>query len=117
MPNNFTSSDELLEEAISANLYNQLIAQLIKDFDLANVAVDFSLDVTAHDLRSTLHEKIYFLILERFSDYLNLLYVIDVPERAFKDIKVTDVVEIAEQVSFLILKRELQKVNYKINNA
>ena len=62
------------------------------------------------ELRAILHEKIYYLIMERFADYLNLLYVVDVPEKAFKEIQVTDVVEVAEQVSFLILKRELQKV-------
>jgi len=52
-------------------------------------------------------------ILILFTVYLNLLYVIDVPEKAFKEIAITDAVDVAEQVSFLILKRELQKVRLK----
>ena len=61
-------------------------------------------------MKAVLLEKIYYLIMERFSEYLNLLYIVDVPEKAFKEIQVTDVVDVAEQVSFLILKREMQKV-------
>jgi hypothetical protein len=110
MLSNFPNSTVLLKDAIKSRLYQKLVAQLGKDFGLANVAVDFQIDMVPEELRSILHEKIYYLIMERFSDYLNLLYVIDVPEKAFKEIHVTDVVEVAEQVSFLILKRELQKV-------
>lgn len=107
---NFPNSTELLQGAESQGLYNKLVTQLEKDFGLANIPVDFSLDVEPADLQATLHEKVYFLILEKFTDYLNLLYIVDVPEKAFKEIQVTDAVEVAEQVSFLILKRELQKV-------
>ncbi|EAR02274.1 hypothetical protein [Maribacter sp. HTCC2170] len=106
----FQNSSVLLQEVQEEHLYEKLVIQIKKDFGLANIFVDFPNDVLPENLRSFLHEKIYYLILEKFSDYLNLLYVIDVPEKAFKRIKVTDVVEVAEQVSFLILKRELQKV-------
>ncbi|RKN79445.1 hypothetical protein D7Z94_14140 [Ulvibacterium marinum] len=107
---NFPNSTELLQSAENQGLYTKLVSQLEKDFGLANIPVDFSLDVEPTDLQATLHEKVYFLILEKFTDYLNLLYIVDVPERAFKEIQVTDAVEVAEQVSLLILKRELQKV-------
>ena len=91
--------------------YTKLVAQLKKDFALANIDINIaSENIECATLKSILLEKIYYLLLERFTDYLNLLYVIDVPERAFKDVEVTDVVEVAEQVTFLILKRELQKV-------
>ncbi|MGB5819533.1 MAG: hypothetical protein WBG90_08610 [Saonia sp.] len=114
---NFPNSLELLESAHAQNLYDPLIAQLLKDFNLANVPIDFSLDVEPSDLKATLQEKIYFLILEKFTDYLNLLYVIDVPEKAFKEISALDVVEVAEQVSFLIFKREWEKVWFKAKYA
>lgn len=87
--------------------------QVIKDFALANIDIDLYPKTVASDLKTILHEKIYYLILEKFTDYLNLLYVIDVPEKEFKGIKVTDVVEVADQVTFLVLKRELQKVQLK----
>ena len=47
------------------------------------------------------------------TDYLNLLYIIDVPEKVVKAIEATDVVEISEQVTFEILKREWQKVWFR----
>lgn len=113
----FPNSQELLETALAQDLYERLVEQLLKDFNLANISIDFSLDVEITDLKATLHEKVYYLILERFMDYLNLLYVVDVPERAFKEISAMDVVEVAEQVSFLILKREWQKVWFKSKYA
>lgn len=113
----FLDSLELLENARNQNLYENLVRQLLKDFSLANVPIDFSLDVTAKHLKAGLQEKIYVLILEKFTDYLNLLYVVDVPEKAFKKIKTVDVVEVAEQVSFLILEREWQKVWFKAKYA
>jgi len=107
---NFPNSTELLQSAKDQGLYSKLVAQLEKDFGLANISLDFGAETNPQDLRTTLHEKVYVLILEKFVDYLNLLYVVDVPEKAFKSIEVTDAVEVAEQVTFLILKRELQKV-------
>lgn len=114
---NFPDSTALLAYAIEENLYGTLLRQLQKDFNLANISIDFSLDVEPNDFRSTLREKIYYLILEKFTDYLNLLYVVDVPEKAFKEIRATDVVEVADQVSFLILKREWQKIWFKSRYA
>ena len=110
MTPNFSNSVDLLLIAKEKLLYEKLVAQLKKDFDLANLSLDFKENINPLDLKIMLHEKIYYLILEKFSEYLNLLYVIDVPESAFKDIRVSDVVEVSEQVSFLILKREWQKV-------
>lgn len=77
---------------------------------MANIPFNLSDDIVPSKLKTLLHEKIYFLIMEKFSEYLNLLYVVDVPEKDFKQLKVTDVVEVSEQVSFLILKRVMQKV-------
>jgi hypothetical protein len=110
MKKDFPNSTELLQNAIDSRLYDKLIVQLKKDFGLANISVNLSDDIVPSELKTFLHEKIYFLIMEKFSEYLNLLYVVDVPEKDFKQLKVTDVVEVSEQVSFLILKRVMQKV-------
>jgi len=106
----FSDSESLFQSAEKQQLYQKLISQLKKDFNLANVDIDLSSDMESAELKTLLHEKIYYLILEKFTEYLNLLYVIDVPEKAFKEIQMTDAVEVAEQVTFLVLKRELQKV-------
>lgn len=107
---NFPNSTELLQNAQENDLYPKLVAQLEKDFGLANIPIQMGVDILPNDLKTVLHEKIYYLMMERFSEYLNLLYIVDVHEKAFKEIQVTDVVEVAGQVSFLILQRELQKV-------
>ena len=114
----FTDSNHLLQNAIQEQLYEKLVAQLQKDFTLANIHIDLSPadvpeTVPTAILKSTLHEKVYFLIMERFSEYLNLLYIVDVPEKEVKKIEATDAVEIAGQVSFLILKRAWQKVWFR----
>ena len=100
----------LLAKAQNLRLYDKLVVQLEKDFGLANIFIELPKDILPEELRKVLHEKIYVLLMEKFTEYLNLLYIIDVPEKAFKEIHLTDTVEVAGQVSFLILKRELQKV-------
>jgi len=110
LPQNFTA---LVEEANHLNLYKKLIKQLNKDFLLANIDLDFHEDVLPLSLQHLLHETVYKLLQEKFSTYLNLLYIIDVPEREVKSLNGDDSVDLAKQVSFLILKREWQKVWFK----
>ena len=107
------STDELLSEAEKQNLYSKLIEQINKDFNFANEAVDFPQSTTTQELKVQLHEKIYRLIQYKFAEYLNLLYIIDVPEETVKQLDGTDLVELSEQVSFLILKREWMKVWFR----
>lgn len=113
IPENLLNSIDLLEHANKKRLYEKLVHQLQKDFTLANIDITIDENLSPESLKTLIHEKLYQLLLERFSEYLNLLYVIDVPEKAFKDIHMTDVVEVAEQVTFLVLKRELEKVLWK----
>lgn len=112
----FTSpltTDLLLSEALSTNLYIKLIEQLNKDFNLANESVDFPLSTSPEELKVQLHEKVYRLIQYKFAEYLNLLYIIDVAEDQVKKLDGSDLVHLSEQVAFLILKREWQKVWFK----
>lgn len=106
----FPDSHSLLKYVLDESLYEKLLKQLKKDFSLANIAIDISEAIAPDALITKLHEKIYRLILENFDEYLNLLYIIDVPENIFKEIEVVDVVEVAEKVTFIVLKRELQKI-------
>ncbi|MEZ4810360.1 MAG: hypothetical protein R2819_08365 [Allomuricauda sp.] len=55
-----------------------------KDFGLAN-GPKFSMDITPLELKNILHEKIYFLLIERFQDYLNpSVRSADIPEGEIK---------------------------------
>ncbi|SEF48722.1 hypothetical protein [Flavobacterium urumqiense] len=105
--------DLLISEAEKEALYLKLVEQMNKDFNLANEAIDFPMSISPAELKLQLHEKIYRLIQYKFTEYLNLLYIIDVSEEQIKKLDGSDLVLLAEQVSFLILKREWQKVWFR----
>jgi hypothetical protein len=108
-----TSIDSLIEAAEEQNLYFKLIEQTNKDFALANENIDIPLDIFPFELKLLIQEKIIKLINYKFAEYLNLLYIIDVPEEQIKKLDGSDLVELSEQVAFLVLKREWQKVWFR----
>ncbi|RZJ35615.1 MAG: hypothetical protein EOO51_04550 [Flavobacterium sp.] len=107
------TTDLLLQEAKSENLYPKLLDQINKDFNLANEPVDFPKSTKPDELKVQLHEKIYRLIQQKFAEYLNLLYIIDVSEEQVKSLDGSDLLELSKEVTFLILKREWQKVWFR----
>jgi len=111
-----TTFDSLIEEATQIGLYKKLIIQLNKDLILANISLNFDEEVLPTSLKLILHETIYTLIQEKFRDYINLLYIIDVSEEKIKQLDGSDTLKLSEQVTFLILQREWQKVWYKNNH-
>lgn len=111
--NLLSTFEDLIEEANHLDLYKKLVLQLNKDFLLANINLDFHEDVLPSSLKFLLHEIVYKLIQEKFTDYLNLLYIIDVPEKAVKDLDGSDTLKLADDVALLILKREWQKVWFR----
>lgn len=117
MVQEFPNISALLQYAEDQCLYRDLVLQLRKDFVLANISMDFHDDISPMELKVLVHEKVYYLLMEKFTEYLNLLYIIDVPERRVKAIKTDDVVEISAQVSFEILRRECQKVWFRKQNC
>ncbi|EGV43702.1 hypothetical protein BZARG_1200 [Bizionia argentinensis JUB59] len=104
---------DLIDEANQLELCQKLIQQLNKDLALANVDLEFDLEVLPTSLKLMLHEMVYKLVQEKFMDYLNLLYIIDVSEDKVKQLDGSDTVIMAEQVAFLILQREWQKVWFR----
>lgn len=107
------NTEQLLSEAEKENLYLKLIEQINKDFNLANEPIDFHSSTKPEELKIQLHEKIYRLIQYKFAEYLNLLYIIDVPEDQVKKLDGSDISELAAQVAFLVLKREWMKVWFR----
>ncbi|MFL0353130.1 hypothetical protein [Xanthomarina sp. GH4-25] len=108
-----TTFNQLIEEATQLKLYRKLVQQLNKDLLYANIDLSFNEDVLPTSLKLLLHETVFKLIQEKFMDYLNLLYIIDVSEKKIKQLDGTDVVLLSDQVAFLILQREWQKVWFK----
>lgn len=108
-----TNIDSLISQAEEEHLYFKLIEQTNKDFALANESIDIPLDIFPFEFKNLVHEKVLKLIQFKFAEYLNLLYIIDVSETEIKKLDGSDLVELAEQVTFLILKREWQKVWFR----
>lgn len=107
------TADLLLTEASQENLYQKLIDQINKDFNLANESIDIPENTLPENLKQLLHEKIYRLIQYKFAEYLNLLYIIDVSESEIKKLDGSDISALSSQVAFMILKREWQKVWFR----
>jgi hypothetical protein len=107
------TSEELLSQAQNENMYLKLIEQINKDFNLANEGIDFPQSTTPEELKIQLHEKIYRLIQHKYTELLNLLYIIDVPEETIKQLDGSNSQELSEQLVYLLLKREWMKVWYK----
>jgi len=105
--------ETLFAEAEQLQLYKNLIKQLNKDFLYANIDLDFEEAISPESLKAALHEIVYHLIQEKFADYLNLLYIIDVSEEKIKELNGEDTLLLSQQVAFLILQREWQKVWFK----
>ena len=107
------SATELLDLVKGEKLYTQLIQQLNKDFLLTNLNTKFEPNCTPANLKKSLHDVLLQLITNQYDDYLNLMYRIDIAERELLKIKNDNLTEIVEQLIFVILKREYQKVWFK----
>jgi len=110
LPSNF---EDLITRANVLKLYKKLIIQLNKDLLLANVDLEFDEETLPTSLKLILQDMVFNLIQNKFSEYLNLLYIVDVSEIKIRSIDGDDTLKLSEDVTFLILQREWQKVWYK----
>ncbi len=104
---------ELLKKVTNENLYQNLVIQLNKDFQLSNVNERFDLSSEPNQLKNTLATILLKLITKQYDDYLNLLYRIDVSEKELLTVKSNNLEATVEQITYIILKREYQKVWFK----
>ncbi|SHG92040.1 hypothetical protein [Winogradskyella jejuensis] len=105
--------EALVEEANGLKLYKKLIIQLNKDLLYANVDLQFDDEVLPTSLKLILQEEVYNLIQNKFNEYLNFLYIVDVAEAKVKTLDGSDAIKLSEDITFLILQREWQKVWYR----
>jgi hypothetical protein len=109
------SVDALINQAEEEHLYFKLIEQTNKDFALANENIEIPMDVFPFEVKNLVQNKLFHLIQHKFTEYLNLLYIIDVPEDQIKKLNGSDLLKLSEEVTFLVLKREWQKVWFRKN--
>jgi len=104
---------ELLNKSISENLFIKIIQQLNKDFLLANISHHFSEAISPSELKNTLTTILNKMMVNNYDDYLNLIYRIDISEKDLVKVKGQTLNLIVEEIAYLILKREYQKVWFK----
>lgn len=104
---------KLLEKSLEENLYSKIIQQLNKDFLLANISHHFSEKITPSELKRTLAEVLHKMVINNYDDYLNLIYRIDISEKDLAKIKGQSINLIVDEITYLILKREYQKVWFR----
>ena len=109
------NSLELIQNIEIENLYLKLIEQLNKDFQLSNLNFSFEETISPIELKDKFSTILLNLISNNYDDYLNFLYRVDVSEKELLKIKETDLTSIVNQITFLVLKREYQKVWLKRN--
>ncbi|MDP3313615.1 hypothetical protein [Lutibacter sp.] len=107
------NSDLLLEKSVAESLFTKLVGQLNKDFLLANLEEQFHETISPEELKEKLKTVLVKLIATNYDGYLNLLYRIDVSEKELSQIQFENMNEAVDQISFVILKREFQKVWFK----
>ena len=104
---------ELIIQISKTSLYSSLVHQLQKDFTLIGLEIDITKFENPLELFNYLKEIVSNLLQNNFNDFLNLLYRIDIPEEKITQIIRNENLDIEFQISFLILKREWQKVWFK----
>jgi hypothetical protein len=109
------NSLELLKAVKNDNLLIKLIEQLNKDFQLSGIFKVFDINASFDKLNEELAEILINLIQFKYDDYLNLIYRVDISEKELATIKNNNLVAVGNQIAFLILKREFQKVWLKQN--
>lgn len=107
------TSEILFESVKELGLYSNLIAQLNKDFLLANLDEEISENATPESLKKYLENLIFSLLNTDYDSYLKLLYIVDVSEHKLKQLHGGDFKVLSEQLCFQILLREWQKVWYR----
>ena len=115
MSGSFVDSASILMASREAGLRKKLLLKIAKDYDRAGLELPFSADVGGsfpcdREVLEQLKISIYRLLMERFDAYMNLMYAADVRESSFREIEADDPVAAAEEVVFIYLRRQWQKV-------
>ncbi len=103
----------LLQDIQKENLFTQTIKQLNKDFQLANIDENINETLEPVELKKELESFVLELLTNNYDCYLNLLYRVDVPESELMKLSGKVLAETVAEISFLIIKREFQKVWFK----
>ncbi len=92
------------------DFFNDLKAQIIKDFNSIGLYPELAETENPKDFYAELYRIIQYLVEQRFGDFLNLLYRIDVPEQKIKQLIAQANEDVITPITLLVLQREYQKI-------
>ena len=101
---------QLLAEAESQGLQEELVRQLNKDLSMSGVEASIDEGQSAGEIVHQLKRILQNVIRDDFQGYLNLLYRADVPQSKMVTSPESDFTEYLERSTYELLKREWQKV-------
>lgn len=110
---NASNSNTLLSLVSSEGLYQDLLKQVIKDFQLSGLSINLGTETTPTALLEELHYQVKHLIHTNFDGLMQVLYRVDIPEQSWHSNEVQDSEEVAKKMTYFILKREWKKVYYR----
>ncbi|HIP47921.1 MAG TPA: hypothetical protein EYG92_03015 [Lutibacter sp.] len=108
-----TDSDSLLLLISKKGLSQKLMQQIKKDFELSGLTFSIEKNLTSEQFLLYLYNQIQHLVKNNFEAYLQLLYRVDVPESSMQSGEIQNTIDFSKKATFLILKREWEKVYYR----
>ncbi len=109
-------SIKYLQEIENNELFQKLILQIKKDTKMIGVDFEIDKETTSKILVIYLQEFLTDLIKNDFTSYVNLLYRVDISEKQLSKLQDLEITALAKSISFLILKKEWQKVWFRNKN-
>ncbi|WP_344927300.1 hypothetical protein [Aquimarina addita] len=97
----------------NSELYPQFVSQIQKDLNRAGIDYTIVRVSNPKELFEEIQRLIFEKLTHNFNEYLNWLYAVDVSEVEVRNIKSEHSKDISQKVTYLILKREWQKVWYR----
>lgn len=107
---------QLIDQVEKEDLLKKLVQQINKDASLVGVDFCLSENSTPKNIVLNLQKLLIELISNNFSDYVNLLYRIDIPEKEIVKLQGLEISVLSEKIAILILRKEWQKVWIKSKN-
>ncbi len=107
------TTTDLVRIAQESALYQDLVLQLKKDFEMSGLDFNFQLASDRVDLLTFLQTEISYLMTQNFDAYLQLLYRIDVSETYMQVDALQEANIVVQKAVFALLHKEWQKVYYR----
>lgn len=108
-----SNSTSLLSLIANEGLYQDLLNQITKDFELSGLTITLDQSISPADLLNELHHQILQLIHNNFDGFLQLLYRVDIPEQTMQSFELQKSDKIAKKTTFIILQHEWKKVYFR----